>query len=150
MSEELQRGGVTISSSSSHKSLSSLNSRNKKHNQVDPKQHLLLAIIKIMSDEKNTDPVGLELEEVRMEEAAKDTTVEEKPDDATALTKENYVNETEMPLFIVFYASIVLMIATGTNYEWNITVRQVLYHLCFYSYAVLSSALHIMMLSYRT
>lgn len=103
-----------------------------------------------MSDEKNTDPVGLELEEVRMEEAAKDTTVEEKPDDATALTKENNVNETEMPLFIVFYASIVLMIATGTNYEWNITVRQVLYHLCFYSYAVLSSALHIMMLSYRT
>ena len=82
-----------------------------------------------MSDDKNTDPVGLELEEVRMEEAAKDAPVEEKPDDAAALTKENNVNETQMPLFIVFYASIVLMIATGTNYEWNITVRQVLYHL---------------------
>ena len=83
----------------------------------------------MMSDDKNTDPVGLELEEVRMEEAAKDAPVEEKPDDAAALTKENNVNETQMPLFIVFYASIVLMIATGTNYEWNITVRQVLYHL---------------------
>jgi len=77
-----------------------------------------------MSDGKNTD-----IDEVRMEEVAKDTTVDEKPDDAAALTKENNVNETQLPLFIVFYASIVLMIATGTNYEWNISVRQVLNHL---------------------
>lgn len=109
-----------------------------------------------MSDEKNTDPVGLELDEVRMEDAANDTTVDEKPDDAAALTtKENNVNETQMHLFIVLYASIVLMIATRTNYNWNITVSQVLSHLDYSSHLIIVliqlpfSHLH-MMLSYRT
>ena len=32
------------------------------------------------------------------------------------------LNEAQLPLFIVLIASIVLLIATGAEYDWNITV----------------------------
>ena len=45
-------------------------------------------------------------------------------EDAPAPESTMKMDKKELPLFIVFIASIVLMIATGMSYDWNITVCQ--------------------------
>ena len=87
-----------------------------------------------MSGEENTtDAAVLELEEEVCMEEARDAPVEETPDEAAHTAEKTTVvdvdiDETQLPLFIVFVASIILMIATGIYYGWNIAVSQVTVH----------------------
>ncbi len=78
-----------------------------------------------MAEENTNDamvdePVGGD-EEVGVEQAAEapTTTAEgSKTMEVAGVT----LNEAQLPLFIVLIASIVLLIATGAEYDWNITV----------------------------
>eukprot|EP01083_Nonionella_stella_P265448 899164_1 len=77
-----------------------------------------------MAEENTNDamvdePVGGD-EEVGVEQAAEapTTTAEgSKTMEVAGVT----LNEAQLPLFIVLIASIVLLIATGAEYDWNIT-----------------------------
>ena len=55
-------------------------------------------------------------------------------EDAPAPEPTVRMDKKELPLFIVFIASIVLMIATGMSYDWNIMVCQLRVTLFFFSH----------------
>jgi hypothetical protein len=82
-----------------------------------------------MSDENNNKAAveenTLEFEEVGVEEAPNVPALIIAPKEGKSMAVADVVdiNQTRLPLFIILIASIVLLIATGHNYEWDIVVR---------------------------
>lgn len=86
-----------------------------------------------MTDENNNEAETLEmgrveenameLEEVGMEEAPNAPAPTNAPNDEKSMAFADVdIDQTRLPLFIVLVASLVLLIATGHNYEWDIVV----------------------------
>ena len=66
---------------------------------------------------------ALELEEVGVEEAQNAPAPTIAPNDEKSMAVADVdIDQTRLPLFIVLIASLVLLIATGHNYDWDIVV----------------------------
>jgi hypothetical protein len=89
-----------------------------------------------MSDENKNAAAAAEdfmreLEEAGAEEAPNAPDINIAPKEEKSMAVDNGVDTaaqtTRLPLFIVFIAGIVLLFATGHNYEWNIAVRIIMW-----------------------